>query len=84
MVPSTKAVPIPKKAETHIQNKAPGPPTEMAPVTPRMFPGPTRMAELSIKAARGDIPVSALRRRIRRRMASPMWVSWMQWSRRVK
>ncbi len=50
---------MPKKAETHIQNSAPGPPTEMAPVTPRMLPGPTRMAVDSRKAARGEMPVSA-------------------------
>ena len=75
---------MPKNADTHIQNRAPGPPTEMAPVTPRMFPGPTRMAELSIKAASGEIPVAALRRWTSSRMAVPIWVSWIQWSRQVK
>ena len=52
---------MPKKAETHIQKSAPGPPTAIAPVTPRIFPGPTRIAELKRNAARGEIPVSTLR-----------------------
>ena len=49
---------MPKKAESHIQNSAPGPPTEIAPVTPMMLPGPTRMAELKKKAAKGEMPIS--------------------------
>ena len=52
---------MPKKADTHIQNRAPGPPTAMAPVTPIMLPGPTRMAELRKNAASGDMPVSTER-----------------------
>ena len=51
---------MPKKAETHIQNSAPGPPMLMAPVTPRMLPGPTRMAVDSRKAARDEMPVLPL------------------------
>ena len=50
---------MPKKADTHIQNRAPGPPTLMAPVTPRMLPGPTRMAVESRKEAQGEMPVLA-------------------------
>lgn len=52
-----KEVAMPKKAATHIQNSAPGPPVEMAPVTPTMLPAPTRMAVLSMKEAMGLIPV---------------------------
>ena len=48
---------MPKKAETHIQNSAPGPPMEIAPVTPRMLPGPTRMAVESKKAVSEEIPL---------------------------
>ena len=55
---------MPKKAEIHIQNRAPGPPTEMAPVTPRMLPGPTRMAVESRKAVREETPFLGLPRRI--------------------
>ena len=32
-----------------------------APVTPMMFPGPTRIAELKKNAAKGEIPVSTAR-----------------------
>ena len=35
---------MPKNAEIHIQNSAPGPPVVMAPVTPMILPGPTRIA----------------------------------------
>ena len=58
-VDSVKAVAMPKKAENHIQNRAPGPPMLMAPVTPRMLPGPTRIAVESRKEARGEMPVLA-------------------------
>ena len=54
---SMYATAIPKNAEIHIQKRAPGPPTAMAPVTPIMFPGPTRIAALSRNAASGVIPV---------------------------
>ena len=39
------------------QNSAPGPPIEIAPVTPRIFPGPTRIAVDSKNAASAEIPV---------------------------
>ena len=32
---------MPRKAMTHIQNTAPGPPIRMAPATPTMLPVPT-------------------------------------------
>ena len=32
---------MPKKAESHIQKTAPGPPTAIAPATPAMLPVPT-------------------------------------------
>ena len=37
---STKLVIMPKKADTHIQNTAPGPPKKMAVATPAMEPVP--------------------------------------------
>ena len=39
---STNALPAPKKAMTHIQTIAPGPPKPMAVATPTMLPVPTR------------------------------------------
>ena len=54
---STKAVAIPKKADTHIHRSAPGPPTETAPVTPSMLPGPTLIAVESRNDASGESPV---------------------------
>ena len=38
--PSAYLVAIPKKAETHIQNIAPGPPTAIAVATPTILPVP--------------------------------------------
>ena len=55
---SLNLVIMPTRAVTHIQNRAPGPPTEIAPVTPIILPGPTRIAELKKKAAKGEIPIS--------------------------
>ncbi len=40
-VHSVNLVAMPKKAVTHIQNRAPGPPSEMAVATPAMLPVPT-------------------------------------------
>ena len=38
---SAYLVAIPSTDDTHIQNTAPGPPANSAPVTPAMFPVPT-------------------------------------------
>ena len=51
---------MPKNAESHIQKRAPGPPIEIAPVTPSMFPGPTRMAVESRNAVREEMPTAEL------------------------
>ena len=56
-VDAAKDVAMPKKAETHIQNSAPGPPMEIAPVTPKILPGPTRIAVESKKAVSEEIPL---------------------------
>ena len=40
-VTSENFVTMPKSADTHIQNTAPGPPKMIAPVTPAMLPVPT-------------------------------------------
>ena len=69
---------MPKKADTHIHKSAPGPPTAIAPVTPNIFPGPTRMAELRKKAAREEMPVSAFFRRVSNLIPFPKWVIWMK------
>ena len=45
---------IPKNAEIHIQNSAPGPPTKSAPVTPAMFPVPTVPARAVVTAWNGE------------------------------
>ena len=74
---------MPKKADTHIQNSAPGPPTLMAPVTPRMLPGPTRMAVDSRKDAQGEMPVLAFCS-LRTRMPCRNLRTWMNRSWQVK
>ena len=47
---STKAVAAPKRAMTHIQKTAPGPPTKMADATPARLPVPTRLESDTAKA----------------------------------
>ena len=53
---STKAVEAPKKAMTHIQKMAPGPPRAMAVATPTMFPVPTRPDRATQKASKEEMP----------------------------
>ncbi len=50
---SAKTVIIPSRAEAHIQNKDPGPPTVMATPTPRMFPVPREPARAVVRAWKG-------------------------------
>ena len=52
--PSAYLVAIPKNAASHIQNKAPGPPTFMAVATPIIFPVPTVAANAVQRAAKLD------------------------------
>ena len=75
---------MPKKAEIHIQKRAPGPPAAIAPVTPIIFPGPTRMAVLRQNAANGEIPVWISLLCAIVRTPSPNFLSWMALSRAVK
>ena len=49
-VDSMKAVADPRRAMTHIQKTAPGPPIAMALATPARFPVPTRDAIETAKA----------------------------------
>ena len=49
-VPSKNFVAIPSKALTHIQKMAPGPPTHSAIATPAMFPIPTVLLMVFIRA----------------------------------
>ena len=51
---SAYLVHMPKKAETHIQNTAPGPPAKSAPVTPAMLPVPTVPASAVETAWKGE------------------------------
>jgi hypothetical protein len=46
-------VTIPNRADSHIQNTAPGPPTAIAPVTPAMLPVPTVAARAVVTAWNG-------------------------------
>ena len=59
---------MPKKADTHIQNTAPGPPMKMAPVTPAILPVPTVPARAVVTAWKGDrlLPWSLLPFRLNR------------------
>ena len=71
---SAYLTPIPRKALTHIQNTAPGPPRAMAPATPAMFPVPT-VAASAVHNARK--PESRLRsRRKNSRTAAGSSRSW--------
>ena len=51
-----KAVAIPKKATSHIQKTAPGPPRVTAIATPAMLPVPTREAMPIAKAWKEEMP----------------------------
>ena len=56
---SANFVTMPTMAVTHIQNRAPGPPTEMAVATPTMLPVPMVPASAVIRAFQGEISPSA-------------------------
>ena len=83
---------MPKKADTHIQNTAPGPPAKMAPVTPAMLPVPTvpaRAVDTAWKGVRlGSPPAffSVFRNREPRvlRMIKPNRRAWRQPHRAVR
>ena len=47
---------MPKKADTHIQNTAPGPPMVRAVATPAILPVPTVAASAVHMAANGETP----------------------------
>ena len=51
-----KAVAPPRMAITHIQNTAPGPPTEIATATPATLPVPTRDAAEMVNALNAEMP----------------------------
>jgi len=55
-VDSTYAVEAPRKATTHIQNTAPGPPKAIAVATPAMLPVPTRPDSDMASAWNEDTP----------------------------
>ena len=81
---SAKAVIMPKKAETHIQNTAPGPPMVSAVATPAMLPVPAAAASAVHMVANGETPPARPCRRalpVRqessvRRSHSPRCRSW--------
>jgi hypothetical protein len=62
-------VPIPTRPETHIQNRAPGPPAVMAVATPAMLPLPTMPPTAVIRAPKGLMSPSPLAGRNRALMA---------------
>ena len=51
---------MPRNADTHIQNTAPGPPRAMAPATPAMLPVPTVAANAVVIACKGDTSPGAV------------------------
>ena len=57
-VASAYIVAIPKKAITHIQNIAPGPPANIAPAAPTILPVPTWAAMAVARAWNELIPCS--------------------------
>ncbi len=70
---------MPTAAVTHIQNRAPGPPTEMAVATPMMLPVPMVAARAIIRALKwlmSPISFSLERAKVSRR-AWPSMVTWM-------
>src|SRR5690606_1445251 len=69
-VDSTKAVEAPRKATTHIQNTAPGPPKAIAVATPAILPTPTRPDSDIDSAWKGLTPAAELRLPVSRRSIS--------------
>ena len=60
-------VAVPKRAASHIQNKAPGPPAAIAVATPTIFPVPIVADKAVHKAANGEtspFPPSGLEKRV--------------------
>ncbi len=55
---STKEVAAPRRAITHIQKTAPGPPKLIAVATPPMLPMPTRLASDIISDWKEEVPFS--------------------------
>ena len=55
-----KADALPRRAVSHIQNTAPGPPRQMAVEMPAMLPVPTREAVDTISAWKEDSPVPSV------------------------
>ena len=60
---SANAVIMPKKADTHIQNTAPGPPMVRAVATPAILPVPTVAASAVHMVAKGETAFFELVRR---------------------
>ena len=76
---------MPRKATTHIQNSAPGPPVYTATATPAMLPVPTREARLVVSAWMGVMPwLSFSGVRVTERMNSPNLKSCRKRSRMEK
>ena len=64
---------IPKRAASHIQNTAPGPPTEMAIATPAMLPRPTVAESALVRARKWEISPSSSGSSYRPRITSMEW-----------
>ena len=79
---------MPKKAMTHIQNTAPGPPTKMAPATPTMLPVPTVAARAVHRDWNWEMLLSAVWPMTPLSFMAPMvrfiqWLKWVIWNTRV-
>ena len=61
-------VAMPKKAMTHIQKIAPGPPVRIAPLAPTMLPVPTCAAMAVARAWKEDMPAACF---LPERLSSP-------------
>ncbi len=80
---------MPKKAMTHIQNTAPGPPIRMAPATPTMLPVPTVAARAVHRDWNWEMLLSAVWPMTPRSFMAPrvrfiQWRKWVTWNTRVR
>ena len=83
-VTSANLVAMPRKPDTHIQKTAPGPPRQIAPATPMIFPVPTVAARAVHRACRGVTAFSASLGADRICQAFPKSVSWGNPARTVR
>ena len=72
---------MPKKAHTHIQNTAPGPPVATAVATPAMLPLPTQPPMATHTASKGDTCWSLLAfASLLVMLPSVYFITWPKWA----